>query len=395
MNIRNNGFTLIEILISVSILVVILGFGFSSYLGARNHQALRSQVDVLVVDIRETMSRAKAQEDGAQWGIRFENPTGVGNDYYDIWQGGSYATGTITKHVTLGTGIDFSEPADGTSTDIIFSKATGLPQASSTISFASTRSKDTGDITLGAFGTLTYLVDDHIDRPSPGVPTVVTETAETHGGQGINSGEARLNSTVTPNTSSPTNAWFIWYDSDPTVCNEAIGTSTSVTNIGSGYAPISHSTLISGLVRGTAYWYCAIAENPLGKVTGAVISFQTSVISGELYRQGLLRREVYLADQSHGQMIRVSDPYLLRGYHIWARPVVKLMKKSDTATLIVYYLSKPWFENIAYEMGAIDKGSYVGKAMMFVGAPISRSIAYIDYGIADIKRSNIARLLSK
>ncbi|MFT7507565.1 MAG: hypothetical protein ACI92I_000725, partial [Acidimicrobiales bacterium] len=40
-----------------------------------------------------------------------------------------------------------------------------------------------------------------------------------------------------------------------------------------------------------------------------------------------------------------------------------------------------WSREMAYQMGAIEKGSIVGKALMIVGIPLSWSIGVVDYAV--------------
>ena len=45
--------------------------------------------------------------------------------------------------------------------------------------------------------------------------------------------------------------------------------------------------------------------------------------------------------------------------------------------LIVWFVAKPWAYQMAYEMGAIDKGNLAGKILMRFGILISKSIGKI------------------
>ena len=50
------------------------------------------------------------------------------------------------------------------------------------------------------------------------------------------------------------------------------------------------------------------------------------------------------------------------------------MQKSKTVTRIVASVATPWSYEMAYRMGARDKGSVAGKIFMFVGVPVCRTI---------------------
>ena len=93
-----------------------------------------------------------------------------------------------------------------------------------------------------------------------------------------------------------------------------------------------------------------------------------TVICTELNRQGLLSDDMYQADANFGRTLSKTT---LRGYHIWARPVVSLMQRSETATKIVEMIARPWTIEMAHRMGVLEEGSSIGKGMMLVGIPIS------------------------
>ena len=101
---------------------------------------------------------------------------------------------------------------------------------------------------------------------------------------------------------------------------------------------------------------------------------QLTVICTELYRQGFMPDEIREADEKFGRMILTQSPETMLGYHFWAIPIVNLMQKSRLFTRIVWVVAKPWAYQMAYEMGAIEKGNLVGKALMSFGIFASRLI---------------------
>ena len=86
-----------------------------------------------------------------------------------------------------------------------------------------------------------------------------------------------------------------------------------------------------------------------------------------MYHQGFLSDEIFKADQAFGKLVAKDHPYVMRGYLYLADPVVALMKKSETFTQFVGWVVKPWADEMAYQMGAIHRGSTVGKILMYVG----------------------------
>jgi len=98
------------------------------------------------------------------------------------------------------------------------------------------------------------------------------------------------------------------------------------------------------------------------------------VICTELFSQGRMPANIYYADQKYG--LWQSDD-VKQGYYIWAKPVVKLMRKSQLTTNIVAFFATPWSEHMAYEMGVLHKDNLFGKALMTTFKPICRVIGAI------------------
>jgi hypothetical protein len=98
------------------------------------------------------------------------------------------------------------------------------------------------------------------------------------------------------------------------------------------------------------------------------------VICAELHRQGLMDETIFKADEAFGRYLRDNQRDVLLGYQLWAKPVVRWMQKSKTVTRIVASVATPWSYEMAYRMGARDKGSFAGKILMDVGVPVCRTI---------------------
>jgi len=101
------------------------------------------------------------------------------------------------------------------------------------------------------------------------------------------------------------------------------------------------------------------------------------VICTELYRQGLMDKNVYKADEKFGKYLRKTKPNVMIGYHFWAKPVVRLMKKSRKITNLAYFFAKPWSEEMAYKINYKEKGNIMGKVIMSIGFFICNIIGYL------------------
>ncbi|MBI2506827.1 MAG: prepilin-type N-terminal cleavage/methylation domain-containing protein [Candidatus Colwellbacteria bacterium] len=154
-----DGFSLAELLVAISIMAIIAAVGFSSFAGFRNKKSVEGEVTKLVAVAREVMELSKSQTDGSGWGLHLANPTGAGNDFYEVWKGASYASGTTTERLNLGGSVGFTDPADGATKDIIFAKVTGLPTASTTIIIQSLTGGGTATINIDSWGKVDYVLN--------------------------------------------------------------------------------------------------------------------------------------------------------------------------------------------------------------------------------------------
>jgi YHS domain-containing protein len=104
-------------------------------------------------------------------------------------------------------------------------------------------------------------------------PTVTTSAATS-----VTSTDATLNGSANPKLADAT-GWFRFSTVNPGSCNDAFGTRAPAnggTLLGAGNAAVAYAETISGLTSGTTYYFCAIAENAVGKAFGQVLSFTTS-----------------------------------------------------------------------------------------------------------------------
>jgi len=155
------GFTIVELLIVIAITVIMAGIGGATYMGLRERERIDQMSNRIAADMRATMARAQAQEGGNQWGMHFDNVTSS-NPFYAIWYGatdstygsGSTTWGTVTF---VATGLKFTAPGAGSSTDLIFVKPYGLPSAAATITIASTATlASSRTVSIDTNGNITY-----------------------------------------------------------------------------------------------------------------------------------------------------------------------------------------------------------------------------------------------
>lgn len=139
---RSNGFTLIELLITVAILTAMAAVGGINLFGYYSRQNLELTAEEISALIRDAQNRTLVQQDGNadgqgdQWGVHFENRISASDLAQLFCCGSSYASGTVVSANNLRMGIQLTDPNEGNSKDIIFSKLTGYPNASTSIEIA-------------------------------------------------------------------------------------------------------------------------------------------------------------------------------------------------------------------------------------------------------------------
>ncbi|MBM4776494.1 MAG: hypothetical protein GQE15_02235, partial [Archangiaceae bacterium] len=110
---------------------------------------------------------------------------------------------------------------------------------------------------------------------TPASPTVTTMPATS-----VTATSGTLNATGIPNNSSAT-GWFRYSTTNPTTCDDVFGTRAPLSGgnaLGSGTSTTSFSVTPAGLLPGTTYYFCAIAQNAVGTSYGAVLSFTTPAL---------------------------------------------------------------------------------------------------------------------
>jgi hypothetical protein len=103
-----------------------------------------------------------------------------------------------------------------------------------------------------------------------------------------------------------------------------------------------------------------------------------TVICTELYRQGIMPRHIWEADERFGDTL---DKTARDGYHIFAIPWVKVMQRSPLATRLTWLVARPWAQHMAFQMGALEEDNAFGRMLMKIGIPLCRVLQGVLQGV--------------
>jgi len=150
------GFTVVELLITIAIIIIVSAIGTISLVGFRAEQDLGSATKLIVSVLRDAQQKSISQESEKQWGVHFENVMND-RDFYATFSGASYSSSTQQEIFYLKSSLEFSDPGSGSSKDVIFSKLTGLPQAATNITLRLTNNPQSAKtVTINNNGKVEY-----------------------------------------------------------------------------------------------------------------------------------------------------------------------------------------------------------------------------------------------
>ncbi len=142
----NKGFTLIEVLLALSVIAIILGISAPVYQSFQ----VRNDLDIAATTIAQSMRRAQtlsqAVDGDSVWGVD------VRSGSITVYKGTSYVARDATYDELFD--LQSSITASGLS-GVSFAKFTGIPQATGTITLTS-NANETRTIIINAKGTVTY-----------------------------------------------------------------------------------------------------------------------------------------------------------------------------------------------------------------------------------------------
>ena len=127
-NFSKHGFTLLEIIIVIAIMVVISAISVSTYTSLRARQAVLKDTDSIVSIMERAKSMSSNRKNDSSYGVKFSSSTAI------LFSGSSFASGNKVSEYDLDVSVKVSSVSlSSNNTEISFDKITGTPNATGTI----------------------------------------------------------------------------------------------------------------------------------------------------------------------------------------------------------------------------------------------------------------------
>lgn len=152
------GFTLVELVIVIGLMLAIAVTMFATLAGRKTDTDLTSTTQQIVTLLRRAQSDAMQGNGNAAWGVRFGNPTNTA-PFYALFSG-SYSTSTVVGTYELPATVAYqtSTLAQGATLDILYSPFSGLSSVSTSIGLYMPKESTafSSTISVASSGTVSY-----------------------------------------------------------------------------------------------------------------------------------------------------------------------------------------------------------------------------------------------
>lgn len=146
------GFTIAEIIVAIAIMILVSSVGVVTFVSSKNSANLNSYTDGIISSLEQARSNAVSGKGGSSYGIRFATSTLT----HTLFIGSTYSSSDASNVVTqIGSGYTISTNLTASSTTIVFSRLTGVPSATGTITLLQQATSKSKVITVGSQGNIT------------------------------------------------------------------------------------------------------------------------------------------------------------------------------------------------------------------------------------------------
>ena len=122
---KNKGFTLLEIIITISIIIIVSSISMQIYYNLRDKHLIETDADSIISMIEKAKSLSLNRKNDSSYGVAFSSST------VTVFSGNTHVSGNDISKYDLGSILNLSLSSHGS--ELNFSKLTNLPNATGTI----------------------------------------------------------------------------------------------------------------------------------------------------------------------------------------------------------------------------------------------------------------------
>lgn len=154
---NKKGFSLIELLMVMTITVVLIGVSSVGLFNMRRKSDLDKTRDQIVASLGEARSRAINQDEGQSWGVRFTNNSPTSTSYFSIYYS-AYSAATEKGKYSLPQNVEFASATVpwGNSLNIDFAELTGKATSTAVPLLLRISPFTSSTITVSSSGIISY-----------------------------------------------------------------------------------------------------------------------------------------------------------------------------------------------------------------------------------------------
>ena len=149
---KHQGFTMIELVVVLAIIVLLMAVVVTPFRAFRNSKALDTTSEETLALLSEARGSTLSAKDGYRYGVHFESSQAV------LFRGDTYSSGdTTNKAITLDNALEFSSISlAGGGSEVVFDRLTGkTTQSGSVVVRIKSDTSKTRTITIGGTGVAT------------------------------------------------------------------------------------------------------------------------------------------------------------------------------------------------------------------------------------------------
>jgi len=147
-SLRTLGFTLMELLVVMAIILMISGFALIGFRNYANYQRYDQEIGSVKTAIMNARADARSAVSDKAHGVHFSTSS------LTIFEGTTYSASSPTNEVVNFKFVTLSTNLRGGTSDVVFSRLTGAPSATGTITVTGTRYVGSSTIDVTAAGVI-------------------------------------------------------------------------------------------------------------------------------------------------------------------------------------------------------------------------------------------------